>query len=449
MILSKFAHKLEKNGYVARFNSLKNVPVYYEQELDLYFEDYLLTGNVHSSIEKLIKELCKNKVLVPDKEYDDRILNLINDSIPKPYPTILYLILTEKCNFACDYCFIERYMDQSKTNTMTMEIAKKAIDFFVKQIHLNMKYFEEEKSILFYGGEPLINFEVLEYAANLIKEYKKLGLLPEKTSMGMVTNGTCITNEIARKLNELNVSFSVSLDGSTCSANSCRKYHNGKMGFQDILRGIRIAKDENCDIGLSMTLSQEALRDSDKIFDLINEYDIKSLGFNILLSDKTYVVPDEYFEKVSEFIIDAYKIFRKKGIYEDRIMRKVNAFINHNLHYQDCAAEGGNQLVVAPNGDIGLCHGYLSTRETFVTNVDDQTFIIHESPLFLEWNKRTPLQMKQCIDCKALGTCGGGCALNAKANGRSIWDLDERFCIHSKSTIDFLVWDLFDKIKQK
>ena len=130
-------------------------------------------------------------------------------------------------------------------------------------------------------------------------------------------------------------------------------------------------------------------------------------------------------------------------------MRKVNAFINHNLHYQDCAAEGGNQLVVAPNGDIGLCHGYLSTRETFVTNVDDQTFIIHESPLFLEWNKLTPLQMKQCIDCKALGTCGGGCALNAKANGRSIWDLDERFCIHSKSTIDFLVWDLFDKIKQK
>ena len=54
--------------------------------------------------------------------------------------------------------------------------------------------------------------------------------------------------------------------------------------------------------------------------------------------------------------------------------------------------------------------------------------------------------MPQCQDCMALGVCGGGCALNAKANGKSIWDLDERFCIHAKATLEFLFWDLFDQI---
>jgi hypothetical protein len=45
-------------------------------------------------------------------------------------------------------------------------------------------------------------------------------------------------------------------------------------------------------------------------------------------------------------------------------------------------------------------------------------------------------------------TLGGGCALNAKANGKSIWDLDERFCIHAKATLEFLIWDLFEQIKK-
>ena len=198
-----------------------------------------------------------------------------------------------------------------------------------------------------------------------------------------------------------------------------------------------------------MTLSQEALSESDTIFDIIEKYGITGLGFNILLSDKTYQVPEEYFVNVSKFIVEAFKVFREKGIYEDRIMRKVNAFVEHNLHLFDCAAEGGNQIIVAPDGEIGLCHGFLATRETFASNIDDESFDMTTHPLFKEWNKRSPIFMEKCHGCMALGTCGGGCALNAKANGESIWDLDERFCIHSKTTLEFLIWDLFEIIQEE
>lgn len=74
---------------------------------------------------------------------------------------------------------------------------------------------------------------------------------------------------------------------------------------------------------------------------------------------------------------------------------------------------------------------------------------MRKDPTFGEWNLRTPLRMSQCLNCMALGVCGGGCALNAKANGGSIWDLNERFCIHSKKTLEFLIWDLFDTIVKK
>ena len=450
--LSKFAQKLENNGYIARFNSLKNVPVFYKKELDdeicKYIDSKYTYKQLTDGAKNIVSLLEKNKVLVPSVEYDDVVLDSIKASIPKPYPCILYLILTEKCNFACDYCFIERYMDHSKANVMTKEVAKKAIDFYAKQIRCDMNEFEEQKDILFYGGEPLANFEVLKYAAELINEYIKKGILPKKTTMGMVTNGTFITDEVAQELKRLNVSFSISLDGASKKANSCRKYHNGKHGYDDIIRGLETAKRNNCNTGLSITLSQDALDESDKVFDMIDKYNIHSIGFNILLTDNNYDAPDEYFEKASRFIIQAYKIFRNKGIYEDRIMRKVNAFVEHKLHYQDCGAEGGNQLVVAPDGSIGLCQGYLSSRETFVTNVDDDSFNIQTDPLFLDWNKRTPFYMQQCEKCMALGTCGGGCAMNAKVNGTSIWDLDSRFCTHSKMTLEFLIWDLFNNIRK-
>ena len=448
--LSKFAQKIERNGYICRFNSLKNVPVFYESHLDKDLEKYLTTGDIDNcskNIGILVDELKKIKVLVPNKEYDDAIINAIRNTILKPYPSILYLMLTERCNFACEYCFIERHMDQTKTNVMTKETVVKALNFYSKQIKSVPELFNEEKTILFYGGEPMVNYDVLKYAALLIREYISKGLLPEKTSINMVTNGSLLTPERAKELQELGVLFSISLDGSTPCANASRKYHDNKPAFDDIIKGVEIARNEGCDFGLSITLSQEALKEGNSLFELIDKYGIKSIGFNILLTDSTYAVPDEYFVEVSKFIVEAFKIFREKGIYEDRVMRKVNAFVKHKLHLQDCAAEGGNQLVVAPDGAVGLCHGYLSTRETFVTNVEDEDFDVTKEQVFLDWNKRTPINMPQCEKCMALGTCGGGCALNAKANGNSIWDLDERFCIHAKTTLEFLIWDLFEKIK--
>ena len=393
--LSRFAQKLTRDGYVARFNSLKNVPIFYKEDADELVENYLNNGLgenlLTDEIKPLIEELKRIKVIVPDANYDDFILNAILNGIPMPYPSILYLIMTEKCNFACDYCFIERYMDQKKTNVMTKEIAKKAIDFYVNQVHLDMNRFDEKKEVLFYGGEPLANFEVVKYSTNLIHQYMEEGKLPKNIGFSMVTNGTFINDDIAKQLNELGISFSISLDGATEQANLCRKYHDGRNGYNDIIRGLETAKNNGCDVGLSMTLSQEALKEGNKIFDLIKKYDIKSIGFNILLTDKAYSVPEEYFVNVSKFIIDAFKVFRKESVYEDRVMRKVKAFVEHNLHIQDCAAEGGNQLVIAPNGDIGICHGYLSTRETFVTNVEDLNFEMAKDLTFLEWNRRTPL----------------------------------------------------------
>jgi uncharacterized protein len=49
--------------------------------------------------------------------------------------------------------------------------------------------------------------------------------------------------------------------------------------------------------------------------------------------------------------------------------------------------------------------------------------------------------MNECIDCKALGICGGGCPYQSYLRNGSIWGLDDRMCQHNKILIDWLVWE--------
>ena len=94
MILSKFAQKIEKNGYVCRFNSLKNVPVFYKTELDTKLEECICNSECgfHSEeIDLLISELERAKVIVPSPDFDDSIIGAIRNCVKKPYPAILYI----------------------------------------------------------------------------------------------------------------------------------------------------------------------------------------------------------------------------------------------------------------------------------------------------------------------------------------------------------------------
>jgi len=74
--------------------------------------------------------------------------------------------------------------------------------------------------------------------------------------------------------------------------------------------------------------------------------------------------------------------------------------------------------------------------------------IPQKSKTYIEWNKRTPLNMPECQDCVALGICGGGCPMNAYSNNHSIWALDERFCVHAKMTLEWLIWELYTNIRK-
>jgi len=455
LYLSRYACFFNRSPTIACYHSLRMMPVYIPETLFPLIKNFesgncvevqisLVDSDKKEELLKIIEALKEARILIKDPAEDEKAIDYFKNLLGKPYPHLAYFILTDECNFRCKYCFVK---NQNPSGKMTMDIAMKGLDFFCKLIQEDSKQFDLEKTIVFYGGEPLVNWTVLNALLDKIRLLIENGKLPKKTTLNMVTNGSLLTYEIAEKLKNHNVQVSISIDGDDSATNTNRVYANGMPVYQDIKRGFQICKDAGMNIGASCTLSEASISDFDKTMHvLLDECEITNLGFNLIITGdgKTN---KEYNERAAKFIIDAFKIFRKKGVYEDRIMRKANAFVNRTVWPFDCGATGGNQIVVAPDGDIGVCHGFTPQKKYFPTNVYDNNFDIKTDATFAEWSMRSPINMPECQNCPALGICGGGCPFQAEIEEGSIWALDKRFCVHAKMTLEWLIWDLLDQMQ--
>lgn len=459
--LSRYTHTYDLGDAIALYHSLRMKPVYLKRETYENLQAWLVgsfcidSKNPPESIKNEVEELIKYKILSTKDNEDNKVLDFVRSRIPAPAINVCYFIMSEQCNLACKYCFLGNNDAKKRKSfsleNMSKETADKAIEFFIRQIKLSgLDSDDNSPVVIFYGGEPLMNYEVLEHVAKKFNNLRNTEKCIKNIQLSMVTNGLLLTKERALRLKELGVAIAISVDGFTEKANSMRVDTAGNVVYTRILKTLDMCKEIGIDVSLSVTLSEETIKNTQDILDLIEKYGIKSFGFNIMMSDENFVVPQSYNEAAAQFIIDEFIELRKRGIYEDRIMRKLKAFSKSKIYFSDCAATGGGQIVIAPNGQVGICHGCLHNKQFFITTVNDRNFDASKNSYFIEWSQLTPVNKDECLDCPALGICGGGCPINAMhlKKGNTIHSIDERFCVHAKKTLDFLIKDLYRIISE-
>lgn len=458
---SRYTHIFEFDDAVALYHSLRMKPVYLNKESYEGLRAWLAgpfclsLEDAPKNIKNEINELTKYKILTQTEDEDDKVLSFVKSKIPSPMINVCYMILSEQCNLACKYCFLgnndEEKRSQFVLESMTKETADKAIEFFVKQIKLSGLDYEDNKPvIIFYGGEPLMNYDMLVYIATKINGLREKEKCIKNIELSMVTNGLLLNDERILKLKELGVSIGISVDGFNEVANKNRVDLAGNVVFSKILRTLDRCKELGANVSLSVTLSEETIKNRGDILDLVDNYGVQSFGFNIMMSSENFVLPESYNIEAAQFILDEFVELRKRGIYEDRIMRKLKSFSKAQVYFSDCAATAGGQIVIAPNGRVGICHGCLYDKKYFVADIWDGDFDATKDENYIEWSQLTPINKEECQYCPALGICGGGCPINAMnlKKGNTIHDLDERFCVHSKMTLEFLIKDLYRIIKE-
>ena len=126
----------------------------------------------------------------------------------------LVLHLTQRCNLRCKYCFMAL-----GTGEMTEEVAKAAVDYAIKH---SGKYVR----VNFFGGEPLLRFDLIQYVTNYIKT-----ATDKPTRLDIVTNGTLLSQEFFDFAVENKIRISLSYDGL---ANDDNRVNEDGKGLLDI-----------------------------------------------------------------------------------------------------------------------------------------------------------------------------------------------------------------------
>jgi uncharacterized protein len=396
-----------------------------------------LANSTHDEANQAIAVLTANGMFVSDAFDELDMLSKVSQTLTgRPRIEILYLVLTKACNFACKYCYI-RTDDQK---SMSPALAMSAIDSFLDISR------GRNRLIIFYGGEPLLHFDVIQQAVAHTKRSLRFHQHAlDNITFQIITNGSMVTSQIAAYIANEGISVTVSLDGDEHTNNECRIYPSGQGTYRDTVEGINMLRKASANLSISCTVGNHNASRLDSTMMWFSEtLGIRNIGFNMIqgLPRENRQSCSDATPKTVSSIINCFELARDNHIHEQRIMRMVNAFVNARVYPFDCAG-CGRLVVVTPNGKYGPCPGFMSEAVYF----DDLPIRdLEDSATFLTWSKRSPLNMPQCASCFALGLCGGGCPYQAFIDRGSIWELDARHCTYARDVLLWLIHDTYRHI---
>ncbi len=437
---SKFCHYFERKRIGVYYHSLTMKMVFLSKE-----DAQELQRCGWESVKKndLILKMKEHKLIVPVQYDESQELRAICDThnIP-PDIRVMYLMLTEHCNYDCSYCFIRQSLPPGyKSSFMSCRTVKKSIDRFSECLAKSRS--NKEKTIIFYGGEPLLNVTALKSALRYIKLLQENGGLPRSLKLCLNTNGSLITGGIAEYLKKHDVHVAVSIDGKACAHDVYRVYPDGRGTFEETIKGFYFLKKAGLDVTISCTAGPHNMKEMENIADwFINDLGIEAFGWNILADTPgKKLMSKKNIQTFTAAALRCYEFCLEHGIYEDAIGRIVTSFVKNQVRPYNCAA-CGEQMVVSPDGKIGICHAFLGTGTYFDHHVD-HPFTPESDAAFIEWKRRSPLNIEDCHQCAALGICGGGCPYEGYKDGGTIWNRDQNHCIHARAVLEWLIWKIY------
>lgn len=258
---------------------------------------------------------------------------------------LLFLYLTRKCNLRCRYCFVEKGAER-----MSLRTVRRALDFSTSLGYRNI-------SLVFFGGEPLLEWDLLKAAVGYSKKD------PRFTRWTVSTNGLLLDDSKLDYIEANGISLGLSLDGArkeqeTGRPAACRS------SFSRLEEKLRLAAKHMGRIStqVRMTVLPACAGRLHESLKYVLEAGFAGARINIVpevfssaWTDRDLAAFDRELKKIAVLTAGYFK----KGY-------KLDICFNADLdHYQlfgaargkkySCCA-GKNMLAVLPNGDLYPCY---------------------------------------------------------------------------------------------
>lgn len=400
--------KIGDNGDGIAFNALSGALAKISKE---YYHEYCLVenGNQHLSElhpenrQKIYQDLIRGGFLRADDSVEES--SIIEHSFLKSKydhgQLNLTIAPTMDCNFNCYYCYEKT--PWLKKGYMSDDIIEH-ISTFVNRAMLNKK----KLKVTWYGGEPLLAVNTIsKLSENFFNTVERNGCT---YSSQIVSNGYFLDKEKLRLILKCKISSAqITLEGTEYIHNKRRYDRLTHSSFQTIIENVKAAS-EHIKIALRVNLDKENIA---YLEDLINYLEVAGvINENVSISLGRVKDCSQIMTKESmELLIDAQDYVKKeKQIITKAIMDKNLAWIGSYPAPTPvpCGAINISTFSIDPEGYVYKCWEELGITDKSIYHVSNPGRISNNE---LKWLDCDPKKDSECLNCKHLPLCQGGCAL--------------------------------------
>ena len=389
------------------FDLLDHAEPPFEKECPKNVMDILKENYTEEEIKEAyadILELYDNKLLYSDDVYGDYSKTVVESPIKA-----MCLHISHDCNLRCKYCFASTGDFGKGRKLMPFEVGKAAIDFLLEK-----SVGRENLEVDFFGGEPLMNFDVVkqivEYARSKEEEYHK------NFRFTITTNGMLLDDDTIDYINKEMYNVVLSIDGRKEVNDRMRVRVDGSGCYDRILPKFKKLVDGRGD-------KEYYVRGTYTKYNLDFSEDVMHLyeaGFDEISVEPVIESPEEAYAITEE---DLDQIYAEYDKLVDRIgaIRKNGKHINFfhfmiDLDQGPCVIKrlrgcgSGNEYVsITPDGDIYPCHQFVGHDEYKMGNIEEGTF---NNDIKKEFAGCHVYSKPACQECWARFYCSGGCNAN-------------------------------------
>ena len=322
----------------------------------------------------------------------------------------LCLHIAHDCNLACKYCFAEEGEYHGRRALMTYEVGKKALDFLIANSGTRRNL-----EVDFFGGEPLMNWQVVKDLVAYGREQEKLH--DKHFRFTVTTNGVLLNDEIQEFINKEMDNVVISLDGRKEVNDRMRPFRNGKGSYDLIVPKFqKLADSRNQErYYIRGTFTRNNLDFSEDVKHFA-ELGFKQMSIEPVVGDESdpYAIREEdlpqifdEYDKLARYIIEKDKKGEGFNFFHFMIDLEGGPCLYKRL--SGCGS-GTEYLAVTPWGDFYPCHQFVGDENFLMGNVNEG---ITRPEIADEFRCCNVYTKEKCKKCFARFYCSGGCMANA------------------------------------
>lgn len=377
-------------------------------------------------------------------------------SFLRDFTTLHMMVITLRCNQQCAYCQVSCADEDARAWDMSRAVARRVVDMIFSAPGKNQK-------IEFQGGEPLLNWEVIEETVTYAEACAvRTG---KQVSFVICTNLLLITEEQLYFCRDHNIALSTSLDGPEELHDACRKTKAGGGTYALFVEKLRLARSILGHDGVDalMTTSSFSLG---RLQDVVEEYVrqgmsgifIRSLnpyGFAAEQAATLGYAADDFVDnylKTLDFIIELNRsIFFPEHFATLLLSRMLTPFATGFVDLQSPSGAGISGVIYDYDGSV-----FPADEARMLARMGDRHFclgnVLHDTWHAIFAGKDLKhLTMQSCVEttppcswCVYQAYCGTDPIRNYLESGRELRNMaGTSFCVRHKRIFDGLFTRLY------